>query len=59
MGSVGERVRRIKVSKEFHRLIRQYNNAFAFCFLGAEVDRRLAQQLTGTYTFRAHDQLYH
>ncbi|KAF1980631.1 hypothetical protein K402DRAFT_300195, partial [Aulographum hederae CBS 113979] len=53
------RVCRTEESERFHRAIRYYNDAFSFCSIGVQIDRELAQQLRGGYTFRAHGAFYH
>ncbi|KAF1982527.1 hypothetical protein K402DRAFT_296231, partial [Aulographum hederae CBS 113979] len=50
---------RTEESERFHRAIRYYNDAFSFCSIGVQIDRELAQQLRGGYTFRAHGAFYH
>jgi len=45
--------------RDFRRLIRLYNNAFAFTSLGAKVDPRLASARQGVYTFRIQGEIKH
>ena len=57
-----QKPQRTPKTRDFHQLIRQYNNAFSFASLGSNVkwDRSLIRrQTTGTYTFKVQGQLYH
>ena len=46
--------------QEFKNKVRKYNQAFAFTSLGAtKVDRRLANNRQGIYTFRVNGQFHH
>jgi hypothetical protein len=53
------RARHARESKEFRRRIRHYNDSFAFVSLLADVNPRLAAQIGGSYTFKAHGAMYH
>lgn len=46
-------------STEFKRLIRSYNNAFAWTSLGANIDPLLASGRQGVYTFRLQGEMKH
>ena len=48
-----------KTGKEFKVNIRKYNNLFAFTSMKANLDRDLASQRAGTYTFRVSGVLNH
>ena len=45
--------------QEFKKNIQKYNQINSFTSLGAKVDKRLANQQQGVYTFRVHGHLYH
>ena len=46
-------------SAEFRKNIRKYNQVMSFCSLGANVDRSLANDKMGVYTFRVNGQIHH
>ena len=48
-----------KEAKEFRKNIRRYNNLFAFTSMKANLDKQLASQRNGIYTFRISGVLTH
>lgn len=49
----------IDASKEFRKNIRSYNSALSFTSLGVNLDLNLANERTGSYTFRVQGSPYH
>ncbi|KAG2189700.1 hypothetical protein INT46_006321, partial [Mucor plumbeus] len=47
------------LSKEFRKNIRSYNSALSFASLGVNLDLNLANERTGSYTFRIQGSPYH
>ena len=50
---------RAPLAEGFHRLIRHYNNSFAFASTGCDYDRTLIERRYGAYTFRIRGILCH
>ena len=50
---------RAPLAEGFHRLIRHYNNSFAFASIGCDYDRTLIERRYGAYTFRIRGVLCH
>jgi hypothetical protein len=51
--------KRIELCELFQRNGRQYNNSFAMCSMGADIDELLSRNIGGAYTIRAHGNIYH
>ncbi|CAG8444015.1 7874_t:CDS:2 [Dentiscutata heterogama] len=47
------------IGKKFRVNIRAYNSAFAFTSMGVKLDKKLANDKDGVYTFRAQGGIYH
>ena len=49
----------IKLYELFQHNSRQYNNSFAMCSMGANINKLLSRNISGVYTIRAHGNIYH